>query len=406
MKKLLPSLIVLVSTAYLLLPMPGHSAKQRLPEKIERKRGQVDRTRAREGVLSETISGYSTRISALQGDIRTYAGREERLRLTLERKRADVQRVEDRLEVAQDRLVRLRERLRVAMDALANMLVERYKTDEPDILTVVLESEGFNDLLDRTAFLDRVAEQDRRTVARVRDLKREATALTNELQELRTRKQAAADAVLAQRREITEARVRLVERQDNLADARASRRTILARVRDQRGELEGDLRALEREQARVQARIRAAQAAAQPKTRPARSGASSPAPAAPIRRGSGALIWPLNGTVVSPFGPRWGRLHAGIDIAVPTGTPVRAAQSGRVVISGPTGGYGNYICVAHSGSLSTCYAHNNSLSAGQGAGVKQGQVIAVSGNTGASRGPHLHFEARVNGSPVDPMGYL
>ena len=407
MKRLLITVMALASAAYLILPMPGHSAKQRLPDKIERKRGEVERKRAREGVLTQTISGYSTRIRSLQGDIRTYAGRERRLQTALDARRAQVQRVEDRLEIAQDRLAKLRARLKVATEALSDMLVERYKTDEPDILTVILESDGFSDLLDRTAFLDRVAEQDRRIVAKVRDLKRDAAVLTDELAGLRNEKQAAADAVLAQRRQITEARITLVDRQSNLADARASRRTVLARVRSQRGELEGDLRSLEREQARVQARIRAAQAAAaKPSPRPARASGGGSAPSAPIRRGSGALIWPVNGSIVSPFGPRWGRLHAGIDIAVPIGTPVRAAQAGRVIISAPTGGYGNYICVAHSGSLSTCYAHNNSLSAGQGASVKQGQVIAISGNTGASQGPHVHFETRVNGSPVDPMGYL
>ena len=85
---------------------------------------------------------------------------------------------------------------------------------------------------------------------------------------------------------------------------------------------------------------------------------------------------------------------------------MRAAQSGRVIISGVIGGYGNYICIAHGGSLSTCYAHNTSLGVSQGQSVKQGQVIAQSGNTGNSSGPHVHFETRINGSPVDPMGYL
>jgi murein DD-endopeptidase MepM/ murein hydrolase activator NlpD len=103
---------------------------------------------------------------------------------------------------------------------------------------------------------------------------------------------------------------------------------------------------------------------------------------------------------------RWGRLHAGIDIAVPSGTPIRAADSGRVVLAAYTSGYGNYVCIQHNSSLSTCYAHLSSYATSSGAAASQGQVIGYVGCTGHCFGDHLHFETRVNGSPVDPMGYL
>lgn len=114
----------------------------------------------------------------------------------------------------------------------------------------------------------------------------------------------------------------------------------------------------------------------------------------------------MNGAFTSPFGQRWGRLHAGIDIAAPAGTPIRAADSGQVMIAGWMGGYGNYTCVQHTSSLSTCYAHQSSIGVSVGQGVRQSQVIGTVGNTGNSFGDHLHFEVRVGGSPVDPMGYL
>jgi murein DD-endopeptidase MepM/ murein hydrolase activator NlpD len=126
----------------------------------------------------------------------------------------------------------------------------------------------------------------------------------------------------------------------------------------------------------------------------------------PIRRGSGDLIWAVNGPVTSPFGMRWGRLHAGIDIARPSGTPIRAAAAGRVILMAPTGGYGNYACVDHGKGISTCYAHQSRFGTRVGAAVRQGEVIGYVGNTGHSFGAHLHFEVRVNGRPVDPMGYL
>jgi murein DD-endopeptidase MepM/ murein hydrolase activator NlpD len=398
MKKLFLVVITLGLTAYLTLPMPGQTRS--LQDKIERKERQVEEKKRREGVLTTDISSYSSRIRGMQGEIRGYATREAKLQGSLQQKRSEVQRVQDRLEVAQDRLVRLRARLDKATEVLSTRLVEVYKDDEPDVLTVILESDGFGDMLDRTAFLDRISKQDRTIVTRVRDLKRETTKLTNQLQDLEEKKQEAADAILAQKNEVAQARAQLVARQGDLADARAKRRTLLAGVRDHRHHLERNLNELKREQAAVQARIQAAQSSA------SSSGGGGGGSAGPIRRGSGGLIWPVNGPVSSPFGTRWGRLHAGVDIPVPVGTPVRASQSGNVIIAGVTGGYGNYICIQHGGSMSTCYAHNNSIGVSQGQSVKQGQIISQSGNTGNSTGPHMHFEVRINGSPVDPMGYL
>jgi len=127
---------------------------------------------------------------------------------------------------------------------------------------------------------------------------------------------------------------------------------------------------------------------------------------APLQLGAGGLAWPVSGAVVSPFGQRWGRLHAGIDIASPAGTVIRAAQTGRVVLSGPTGGYGNYVCVRHTTRLDTCYAHLSGYLTELGATVRQGAPIGLVGCTGHCFGDHLHFETWLDGQPVDPMGYL
>jgi murein DD-endopeptidase MepM/ murein hydrolase activator NlpD len=121
---------------------------------------------------------------------------------------------------------------------------------------------------------------------------------------------------------------------------------------------------------------------------------------------SSGLIWPVNGPVTSGFGMRWGRMHTGIDIAVPTGTPVQASAAGTVVYSGWMSGYGYLVAVDHGGGLATAYAHNSSLLVDVGEHVEQGQTIAYSGSTGHSTGPHVHFEVRVNGVPVDPLLYL
>jgi murein DD-endopeptidase MepM/ murein hydrolase activator NlpD len=398
MKRKLLVLMAVAMATYLVLPMPGISASRNLPGKIDRKKRQVAKKRRQEGVLTQDITGYSVKIRALQGDIRDYASREQQLQGNLDQRRAQVQRVQDQLQVAQDRLAKLRAQLKQATDALAAQLVARYKDDEPDILTVILESDGFGDLLDRTAYLDRISKQDQQIVARVRTLKAETKKQTTALGKLEEEKQDAANAILAQKKQVTQARVEVVARQNDLADARAQRRTVLASVQTDRHNLEGDLKELEAAQAKVQARIRAAQQA--------QGGGDGGGSGGPIKHGSGSLIWPVNGPIVSPFGMRWGRLHAGVDIAVPSGTPVHAAAAGNVIIAGWVSGYGNYVCIAHSGPLSTCYGHNSSLHVSVGQHVGQGDVISSSGCTGHCFGPHVHFETRINGSPVNPMGYL
>ena len=122
--------------------------------------------------------------------------------------------------------------------------------------------------------------------------------------------------------------------------------------------------------------------------------------------GSSTIANPVNGTVTSNYGPRWGRNHDGIDIAAPTGTAVRAAACGTVSLAGTQSGYGNMVCITHTSQFSTCYAHLSRFGVSNGAQVRQGQVIGYVGCTGSCTGPHLHFETRVGGNAQDPRGYL
>ena len=122
--------------------------------------------------------------------------------------------------------------------------------------------------------------------------------------------------------------------------------------------------------------------------------------------GDGNLQWPTHGTVTSGFGGRWGRMHEGIDIGVPTGTPVYAADGGTVTCASYSGAYGNLVIIDHQNGMETRYGHNSSLVVHQGDKVYKGQLIAYAGSTGRSTGPHCHFEVRINGSPQNPISYL
>ena len=360
-----------------------------LERQIDRKQEQIESHRGRERVLTSEISTFTRRISGLQADITNLQTKQVALEADLAAKREELARLQEDLRRERLHLARLKRRLAEARVELANRLVELYKQDAPDVVTVVLESDGFADLLERTEFMQRASAQDARIISRVRVAKAESIETAARLDRLEKRAEEVARAIEAEVAEVAAVKGQLVERRNSYASARAGKSDLLANTRANRQELEDHVAALEREQSAILARLQ---------------GPSSVA--GPIKQGSGALIWPASGSISSPFGMRWGRLHAGVDIPLAEGTPLRAADSGTVAIAGWVGGYGNYTCIQHSGSLSTCYGHQSSIGVSVGQSVSQGQVIGNSGNTGNSTGPHLHFEVRINGNPVDPLGYL
>lgn len=130
------------------------------------------------------------------------------------------------------------------------------------------------------------------------------------------------------------------------------------------------------------------------------------APVQHVQPSHAGLVWPMCDPVTSEFGRRWGRLHAGIDVGAPVGTPIGAARAGVVLFAGWQGGYGRLTLLDHGGGLVTAYAHQSQQYVAAGEQVVRGQRIGDVGSTGRSTGPHLHFETRVNGEPVNPRRYL
>src|SRR5215210_1539525 len=316
-----PRLRLLIGVALLPLALfaavPLVSSGAPLRSKIERKKEQIQWRKGRERVLASDVTGYTRRINDLQGDITVLQTKQVRLQASLDRKRAELAGIQEDLRRERLRLARLRARLAEARAALSERLVELYKADEPDVVTVILESNGFADLLERAELMQRVSQQDARIIDRVRAAKEEAVAAEQRLDALEEQQRKVTAEVARRAAEVDAVKDRLVDRQQEIEGARAVKTRALVTTRAQRQDLEGDLRALEKEQAAVLARLQSVQGGG---------------PAGPIRQGSGTLIWPVNGPVVSPFGMRWGRLHAGVDIAVPAGTPIRAAGAGTVTV--------------------------------------------------------------------------
>jgi murein DD-endopeptidase MepM/ murein hydrolase activator NlpD len=367
-----------------------------LQNKIETARGKIGRKKGTERVLTSDIAAYSRRINRLQRKIGGLQTREQRVQADLDAKQAELSQLQADLRSERARLVRLRARLFEARQVLGRRLLEIYQAGKPDLVTVVLNAKGFADLLERGEFLRRINDQDTRILDTVRVARVDARQTSARLARLEARQAKVTQIVKRRRDEIADVKMGLIDTRVGYDNTKNGKQRALRKVRGARHELEEDLAAMERQQAKIQAALSG-------------PGIGAGLPVGPIKRGSGAMIWPVNGTFSSPFGYRWGRLHAGIDIAAPAGTPIRAAQAGRVVLMqgvGSSGGYGNYTCVQHTSTMSTCYAHQSRFGTSMGAHLSQGQVLGYVGNTGHSFGAHLHFEVRINGQPVNPMGYL
>jgi murein DD-endopeptidase MepM/ murein hydrolase activator NlpD len=205
---------------------------------------------------------------------------------------------------------------------------------------------------------------------------------------------AAATAVVRTRTDQQHAVTRtLISTQVQLAGARSEKRQSLASVKGNEHAFQVEMNGLQAQSAALAAKIRAAVP-------------SSPGTPTSVTPSAAGLIWPVQGPITSPFGPRWGGFHPGIDIGVPTGTPIHAAAAGTVIYCGWMDGYGNLVVIDHHNTLSTAYAHQSRIASSCGQNVAQGDVIGYVGCTGNCTGPHLHFEVRVDGNPVDPMLYL
>jgi murein DD-endopeptidase MepM/ murein hydrolase activator NlpD len=366
-----------------------------LQDKLDAKQEKLEKLHSRQGVLTSTISRYGDRIEELTSEVATLRTREAAVRVRLDAKQAELDSAIAELDVAKRRLVAIRGRLKRALVALRERLVAIYEAGTPDVLSIVLGSGGYDDLVGRTEYLNRIHGMDEAIVGRVRDLRDQVKRIVARLRTTKLRVEAARDAIAAEERALADARTVLQDRQAALVTARQRRMAALAEIREHEQELDGSVAAI---QAKLAVQLQ--------------STASAPLPAGPIRGGNGSgLIWPVDGPVVSGFGPRFGgsEFHEGIDIAVPSGTPIRAAASGTVVLlqsEASSGGYGNFTCIDHGGGLSTCYAHQESFAVSAGEQVSQGEVIGYSDCTGHCFGPHVHFEVRINGAPTDPMGYL
>ena len=380
-------------------PATGQDVGQRkeiIDARIDNLESKIDRAREREGVLSAEIEAVTQKIGALQDEVGAAEARLDELETVLALQQRRLDRLDELFHLQTSRLVNLRRQHKIATERLNRRIVEIYIAEPAEPLGVVLEATSFGDMLDQLEFLSNIGRQDERLVAQVERAKLDMHALREGTRKTRNAQIRITREVEARTAEQRAVRDRLAWSQRELSTARRDKQDTLAGVREDKNAALDHMAELQAQSAALSARIQAAQA-------------SAPAPtySSPSRTPSAAgFIWPVHGVVTSGYGWRWGRMHEGIDIAVGSGTPVVSAAAGTVIVAGWLGGYGNLVVVDHGNGIATAYGHNSTVTVGTGQYVAQGQLIAYSGNTGNSTGPHVHFEVRINGAAVDPFGYL
>jgi len=362
--------------------------KQSVDSRITGLQDKIAAARAKEQRLARDIADVTSRIRTLEAEVGDVSTDLALLEQDLALQRERLTRITELWRLQTAKLGFLRSQHEQAIDRLSDRLVAIYQSGNLSTVDVLLNSSNFSELVSRLDYAQELAAQDERiaeSVGRAKDriqVQQKNTTIT------RKKIFAVAQAVAARARQTRQVRDQLVAREHALSGTRAERRESLASVQQEKEEYLHEVVALAAVSASLASRIQTSQSSSS------------------VVRSSSGLMWPVSGPVTSGYGWRWGRLHEGIDIAVPTGTPVVAAASGHVIVAGWMGGYGNLVVIDHGGGLATAYGHNSSFGVGSGSTVSQGQTIAYAGSTGNSTGPHVHFEVRVNGSPVDPLGYL
>jgi murein DD-endopeptidase MepM/ murein hydrolase activator NlpD len=374
-----------------------HERKHQVDARIAALQSEIAGAKTREGVLSSEIAAASTEIESLEGDIAVLSDRVATLERELAALRSRLATLETRFEEQTRDLEHLKGQLELAQRRLEERLVEIYESDDAGVIDILLRVENLSELIEQVDYVTEIGRQDRAIVDEIERLKNEMRIARKRTAAIKA-EVAETTAVVAEKTAAQRAaRDALVARRSALEAAEAEKQQTLAGVKEDRQSAEQNLIDLQAAAAALTAQIQAAQASG--------AGGSNTGGSTGGGGSSSGLIWPVSGTITSTYGPRWGSFHYGIDISAPTGTPVRAAASGRVIVAGWMGGYGNLIVVDHGNGLATAYAHLSAIWIGGGS-VSQGQGIGAVGCTGSCTGPHLHFEVRVNGSAVNPMGYL
>jgi murein DD-endopeptidase MepM/ murein hydrolase activator NlpD len=389
---LLLGLLVLCAVAAPALGDDIAGKKQQVDQQIQELSSKLSAQRASENALRKEIDGVTARIRRLEANVGDVSLQLSTLEQDLALHRERLAKLTKLYKLQSNRLGGLQRQYEVAVRRLDRRLVSIYIGGQPSLIEFVFGATSIDDVIAKVDYMGRIAREDRRIAVEVASAKHAMQKARKRTRAVRRQVAGAAHVITARAAQVRETRDALVGARDSLNASKEHKLVALSDLSAQEQAEASEIDALRASSAALGAQIRAAQArtAGGPDATPSSAG----------------LVWPVSGPVTSPFGWRWGRMHEGIDIGVGYGTPIHAAAAGTVIYCGWESGYGNLVVIDHGGNLATAYGHQSSIAVSCGQQVSQGQVIGYVGCTGHCFGPHLHFEVRIGGNPVDPLGYL
>lgn len=384
--------------------------------------GSINDLKKEESEIQNKIDENSSELKSVRAEANEVSKQIQELDKQVNEATLELQKVTDELEQLNLDIIRTTEELEEAEKELEikneefkARLRSMYKNGNTGYIELLLSAENVSELLSRNQMVQQIASYDRDLITFIKE---QRDLIEEKKSELESQK-ASAEVVKSQ----------IEKRKTELETATKEKQSFMASLQEDIDAFEKQHDELSRESEAIKDRIVTLQRAAAVEAAKAKSAkeasqskSSNSNASSPSRGNSsgtstptgGAYSWPVpgHGRISSPYGYRIhpifnvNRMHTGVDISAPSGTPIVAVNSGVVIHSGWQGGYGMTVIVDHGGGMATLYAHNSANTVSVGQQVSRGQTIALMGSTGNSTGPHLHFEVRKNGDHIDPLPYI
>ncbi len=356
-----------------------------IADELQQKRDQLDSLNEQIAEQRKKIEETQAQADGITAEITAIAKEIEASEVELTALSQHISQTETEIQNKEAKLIELQEEIEKDQAILGERLCVIYEEGESNYLDVLLQSVSLQDFITRVDYLRIILDNDQALIQKTNQLREDVEVEKTSLE--------------IQKSDLEQQKVEETEKKQALEQRKAEQQAILDEVYAEQANYERAEQELENESAMLENLIRSLE-----------SGSS----AGSIVQGTGVFLWPSNNsrTITSDYGWRYhpilkyNKLHTGMDIGASYGTDILAADSGTVIFAGWNNAYGKMVIISHGGNLSTLYAHQSTLLVSEGQNVERGQVIGKVGSTGWSTGPHLHFEVRVNGSPVNPHDYV